>query len=67
MHELRKQNNIVAFLSQTMWNPVPNTWIQAIKAGLFSAWPGLTENLVTNDYEITPETEKGHIKTDRKM
>ena len=34
VYELRKQKDIVDFLSQSMWSPVPATWIEAINAGL---------------------------------
>ena len=48
-----------------MWNPVPDTWIKAIKAGFFATWLGLTDHLVKNHYSRTPETDKRHMKADR--
>ena len=65
VYELKKQKDIIDYLSQEMWNPVPDTWIKAIKAGFFATWPGLTDQLVKKHYSRTPETEKGHMKADR--
>ena len=64
VYELKKQKDIITYLSQAMWNPVPDTWVKAIKAGFFATWPGLTDQLVSKHYKRTPETEKGHVKAD---
>ena len=65
VYELKKQKDIIDYLSQAMWNPFPDTWIKAIKAGFFATWPRLTDQLVSKHYKRTPETEKGHMKADR--
>ena len=66
VYELRKKKEIIDFLAQAMWNPVPDTWVRAINAGFFATWPGLTADLVKKYYRRTEETEKGHMKADRK-
>ena len=66
MCELRKQKNIVDFLSQSMWNPVLATWIEAINTGFFATWPGITSEIVYKHYAKTIESAKGHMKADRK-
>ena len=48
-----------------MWNPVPSTWIQAIDAGFFTTWPGLTSAAVKNHLQPTIETSKGHMRATR--
>ena len=65
-NELKKQKDIIDYMSQAMWNTVPETCVKAIKACFFAIWPGLTERLVKKHYSRTPETEKEHVKTDRK-
>ena len=49
-----------------MWNPVPDTWIEAINAGFFATWPGITADIVRKHYAKTIESAKGHMKADRK-
>ena len=36
VYKLTKQKDIIDYLSQAMWNRVPNTWVKAIKAGFFA-------------------------------
>ena len=47
-YELKKQKDTIDYLSQAMRNLVPDAWIDAIKAGLFATWSGLTGQLVKN-------------------
>ena len=49
-----------------MWNPVPDTWLQATKSGFFATWPRITLEIVINNYQSSPETEKYHMCTDFK-
>ena len=48
VYELKKQKDTTDYLSQAMWNPVPDTWIKTIKAGFFATWLGLIDHLVKN-------------------
>ena len=43
VYELKKEKDIIDYISQAMWDPVPDTWIKAIKADFFATWPGLTD------------------------
>ena len=44
--ELELKKYIAKFLSATMWNPVPETWTQAIDSGFSTTCPGLTSKLI---------------------
>lgn len=62
--EMKKKKDVVQLLSGAMWNPVPETWIQAIDAGFFATWPGLTSALVRKHLPPSIETTKGHMRAD---
>ena len=75
MNEVEEENNvyemtnkkcIITFLSQAMWNPVPQTWIKSIDAGFSASWTGLTSIMVRQYLDESPETEKGHQRAYRK-
>ena len=36
VYELKKQKEKIDYLSQAMWNPVPDTWIKEIEVGFFA-------------------------------
>ena len=65
VYDTTKKADLVQFLSAAMWNPVPSTWIQAINAGFFATWPGLTPELVYKHLETTEATTKGHMRATR--
>ena len=48
-----------------MWNPVPQTWIKAIRSNFFATWPGLTAELVQKNLKENIETSRGHIQSNR--
>ena len=48
-----------------MWNPVPQTWIKAIRSNFFATWPGLTAELVRKHLKENLETTKGHMLSNR--
>ena len=64
-YELTKKKDIAEFLSASMWNPVPETWIAAIDAGFFATWPGLTSTLIKKHLTKRIETSLGHMRADR--
>ena len=41
IYELRKQKEIVEFWCQSIWNPVLDTWLLTVKAGVFLLWLGI--------------------------
>ena len=65
VYETIKKKDIITFLSQAMWNPVPATWIKAINAVFFATWPGLTAKLVREYLDDQPATVKGHMRANR--
>ena len=65
VYEVTKNEEIVKYLSHAMWNPVPQTWVQAIHKGFFATWPGLTTKLVNKYLETQEETIKGHQRAVR--
>jgi hypothetical protein len=47
VYECSNKLDLVRFLHAATFSPVPDTWINSIRAGHFATWPGLTEDLVT--------------------
>ncbi len=45
--------------------PVKETWMDAIKAGNFVTWPGVTTTAVRKHFPNSDETQQGHIKKQR--
>jgi hypothetical protein len=45
--------------------PVKETWIDAIKAGNYTTWPGLNVKVVNRYFPESDETQKGHMKKQR--
>jgi hypothetical protein len=43
---MKCQGNIVNYLHQVCSSPNQSTWLNAINAGYFTTWPGLTPDLV---------------------
>ena len=54
--------DLVVYLHQATFSPVPSTWIAAIDAGFFSTWPGLTSDLVRKHLPKSLSTAKGHMQ-----
>ena len=65
VYELSKKEDIITFLSQAMWNPVPQTWIKAIHSNFSAKWSGLTAELVQKHLGKNTETTKGHMRSNR--
>jgi hypothetical protein len=49
-----------------MFQPSHQTWMQAIDAGFFTTWPGLTFALVRKHLPKSVATKKGHLRQDQK-
>jgi hypothetical protein len=47
------------------FSPATSTWTDAIDAGFFTTWPGLTAALVRKHLPKSLATAKGHLKQDR--
>jgi len=54
--------DLVVYLHQAAFSPVPSTWIVAIDAGFFTTWPGLTSDLVRKHLAKSIATAKGHMR-----
>ena len=46
--------------------PTKETFTDAVRAGNYAAWPGLTATLISKHFPISDETQKGHMKGQRK-
>jgi hypothetical protein len=57
----------VHYLHAAAGFPVQETWIDAIKAGKYTTWPGITVKTVNRHFPESEETQKGHEKTTTKM
>ena len=53
---------LVTYLHQAAFSPVPSTWIAAIDEGFFATWPGLTSDLVRKHLPKSVATAKGHMR-----
>ena len=67
VYELGKKEDIITFLSQAMWNPVPQTWIKAIHSNFFATCPGLTAELVQKNVKENIEKQKDTCNQTEKM
>ena len=54
--------DLVIYLHQAAFSPVPSTWIAAIDKGFFTTWPGLTSDLVKKHLPKSIATAKGHMR-----
>jgi hypothetical protein len=46
--------------------PTKETFLEAVRAGNFATWPGLTTTLIAKHFPDSDETQKGHMKGQRK-
>jgi hypothetical protein len=46
--------------------PVKETFLDAVRAGNYATWPGLTTTLIAKHFPDSDETQKGHMKGQRK-
>ena len=60
VYEYNKKKGIITYIHKAAFSPVKSTWIQAINAGFYSSWPGLTVNLAEKHLPKSPATIKGH-------
>ena len=57
----KNNRDLVEFLHGCAGFPVKATWIDAIKAGRYASWPGLTHNLVNKSLKPKIPTIMGHM------
>ena len=62
VHRIRSKEILCDYLHRAAGYPVKKTWLQAIKDGFFTTWPGLTVALVSKFLpETSEETAAGHL------
>jgi hypothetical protein len=66
VYECANKKEFVLFLHTATFSPVPDTWAKAIKAGHFTTWPGLTEELLRKHLPKEVATVKVHLNQQRK-
>ena len=54
--------NLVTYLHQAAFSPVPSTWIKAIDTGFYATWTGLASNLVQKHLPKSIPTAKVHMR-----
>jgi len=55
----------IRYLHAMAGHPVKDTWLDAIKAGNYLTWPGLTTTAVRKHFPESDETQQGHMKKQR--
>jgi hypothetical protein len=56
---------LINYLHAECFSPVKSTWIQAIKNGNFTSWPGLTEQAVEKHVSKSTTTVEGNWNQQR--
>jgi hypothetical protein len=64
-HTINKKS--VCYLHEAAGFPVQETLIDAIKAGNYTTWPGITVKTVNQHFPESDETQKGHMKNNDKL
>ncbi len=55
----------IRYLHAAAGYPPEETWTDAINAGKYNTWPGLTATAVRRHFPELDETQKGHMKKQR--
>jgi hypothetical protein len=55
----------IKYLHAAAGYPVQATWLEAIKAGNYVTWPGLTTTAVRKHFPESDEMQQGHMKKQR--
>ncbi len=53
------------YLHAAVGFPVKKTFLDAVRAGNYTTWPGLTTTLIAKHFPDSDETQKGHMKGQR--
>jgi hypothetical protein len=65
VYSLPSIQQCIKYLHAAAGFPVKETWLDAIKAGNYVTWPGLTAAAVQKHFSDSDETQKGHMKKQR--
>jgi hypothetical protein len=64
-HDTINQKESINYLLAACFSPVKYTWIEAIKNGNFTSWPGLTKRAVEDYLSKSSATVKVHLNQQR--
>ena len=64
-YDLPNTPALIAYLHATAGYPVKSTWVQAIKHGHYTSWPGLTATLASRYCPDVDKTTMGHMAQPR--
>ena len=62
VNKMTKKSNLLLYLHQAAWIPVPPNYIQAIYASLYATHPGLTESLIHKHPPKSIYMARGHLR-----
>ena len=65
VYSLPSMAQSIKYLHAAAGFPVKETWLEAIEAGNYVTWPGLTTSAVRKHFPDSDETQKGHMKKQR--
>ena len=65
IYNLPSTAQAIRFLHAAAGYPTKDTWINAIEAGNYVTWPGLTTKAIRRHFPESDETTKGHTKKQR--
>ena len=63
--ELPSTEKTIAYYHASAGFPTKETWLEAVRAGNYTTWPGLSVKAVNKYYPETDETPKGHMSGQR--
>ena len=66
VHELRSTKEKIRYYHAAYGFPTKATWLRAIKNSHYVSWPGLTANAVNKHFPESEETQKGHMRKQRR-
>jgi len=62
VYEIKTQPELVRYFHAAAGFPTKPTWLNAIKKGFYTSWPGLTDKIVQKYFPESEETWKGHAR-----
>lgn len=66
IYDCKNTNQLIQFYHACLFSPVSSTWIDAITAGYFQGWPGLTTALIHKHITNEEAIIMGHMQQIRK-
>ena len=64
---MTSKESLICYLHQCLFSPTKKALVKAIENNQLTIWPGLTSDTVRKHLpDSSPETDKGHMKRQRK-